>query len=339
MADIRRIDCHVHYTASDVTPDEWRRRAEGQQGMMRASLQRPAWRDLNVLTEVMDVTHVDLGVIMPNHVMWPELRGRSSAQAYEDYNRSLSRDLQESGFGQRYVAMAVVDPFGDREDIVQLERSLQLPHIGGIGLIASYGNVTLDDPRFEPIYAVAQEHDVPITVHPGLAWPSWFDALRLRESNFLMSGLGFFLSDAMAIFMMAHGGVFDRFPGVRFMFCQLGGCAAMCCSRWYSAGVYALADQPPDAEQPPWTKHTLSDILSHLWLDMHTQDRHAIRLVMAEAGDHGLVLGGDYPVTMPDLGLDYAMAEIQSLGLTPEVQRKLERDNALALLGKGFAPE
>src|SRR5437763_1887362 len=99
MTDIRRVDCHVHYVATDVQPAEWQTRAASQQGMMRVALARPAWRDLPELAKVMDATKADLALIIPNHVTFPELRGRSSADAYEAYNRSMSRDLAESGLG------------------------------------------------------------------------------------------------------------------------------------------------------------------------------------------------------------------------------------------------
>jgi predicted TIM-barrel fold metal-dependent hydrolase len=45
------------------------------------------------------------------------------------------------------------------------------------------------------------------------------------------------------------------------------------------------------------------------------------------------VLGGDYPVTAPDLGMHYVQAELDALDLSAEVRRKIERDNALDLLG------
>ncbi len=331
IGGVRRIDCHVHYVPSGFGGD-WDQRIAQQSDFMRVVMQRPAWRDLTALREVMESSQVDLGLIIPNHATVPDVRGRLSHDAYEAYNRSMSSDLAAAE--GRFVAMAVVDPFGDREDIAQLERSLELPHMAGIGLNTNYGDVTLDDPRFEPIFALARDHDVPITVHPGGAWPSWHNALRLKESMFLLSGLGFFLTDAMCIFMMAHGGVFDRFPTVRFMFCQLGGVAPICCGRWASAIHHGQLAQVNAGQAPAWTSHTLSDILGHLWLDTHTQDHHAIALVMAEAGDHTVVLGGDYPVTLPDTGIDYAMAELDALKLPADVMRKIERDNGLALLGE-----
>jgi predicted TIM-barrel fold metal-dependent hydrolase len=254
-------------------------------------------------------------------------------QHTEAYNRSMSRDL--AGTGGRYVATAVVDPFGGKEDIAQLERSLQLPNIVGIGLTTNYGDVTLDDVRFEPIFDAARDHDVPITVHPGGAWPSWQEHLKL-DTMFLMHGLGFLLVDAMCIFRMAAAGVFDRWPTVRFMFCQLGGIAPFCCSRWAFHGKQTAmlpAIREGSQPMPRWASISLSDVLSHVWLETHTQDRHALSLVMAEAGDHTIVLGGDFPYTLPDLGMDYTLGELDALELKPEVRRKIECENALTLMG------
>jgi hypothetical protein len=77
----------------------------------------------------------------------------------------------------------------------------------------------------------------------------------------------------------------------------------------------------------------LNEYLAHLWLDTHTQDRHAMALVMAEAGEHTIVLRGDYPVTQPENGVDHALAELDALRLPPATRQKIERDNALTLLG------
>jgi aminocarboxymuconate-semialdehyde decarboxylase len=218
--------------------------------------------------------------------------------------------------------------------IAQLRRDIHLPHVKGIALLTNYGDITLDDPAFEPIFELAAETDLAITVHPGSSWPSWRDGARLGVSAFMMSGLGYLLADALCIFHMAHAGVFDRFPTVRFMFCQLGGAAAICCGRWRFHQLQA-AEQAARAElkAPTWVRHSLNDILARVWLDTHTQDRHAIRLVIEEAGPQSIVLGGDYPVSSIELGMDYMTRELESLDLDPQVQRQIERDNALRLLG------
>jgi predicted TIM-barrel fold metal-dependent hydrolase len=334
LARVTRVDCHVHYQPTGFHQP---RRAGPPGGMLGNpdSALRPGWTDLVELRTVMDATGVDLGFILgfPHHATPFGGPGESVAEVIGRYNSAMSEDLVARGEG-RFVATATVDPLSGPEGVAQLERDLQLPLVRGIALLTNYGDVTLDDPRFEPIFELARTYDVPCTIHPGSAWPSWRDAARLGESSFLNSGFGYFLAGALCIFLMAHAGVFERFEDVRFMFCQLGGAAAVCCGRWHFHAVQAR-EQAAGLGQPTprWARSELSDILSHVWLDSHTQDRHALRLVLDEVGSQGIVLGGDYPVTAPGLGMHYVQAELDALELAPDVRRNIERDNALRLLG------
>ena len=93
---------------------------------------------------------------------------------------------------------------------------------------------------------------------------------------------------------MAHRGVFERFPDVRFMFCQLGGAAAICCGRWHFHAAQVREQAAAlGREMSLRARSELTAILSHVWLDTHTQDRYALRLVLDEAGPGSVVRGGD----------------------------------------------
>ncbi len=332
--NIRRVDCHVHYHPTEFAEALHQHTLRAGSEILRLVFERPAWRDLAALESTMEQTGVDLALVIPTATPIFGLRdlGRPIHELTEAYNRGLSREL--SAAGGRFVGMAIVDPLGGPEDVGQLERSLQLPSIAGIGLCTNYGDLTLDDPRFEPIFDIARRYDVPVTVHPGQAWPSWVNPLRLLETQFLRAGLGFYLADAMCIFLMANAGIFDRYGGVRFMFCQLGGVAPICCGRWeFQAKQERLLQANLGGPMPDWVNVDLRDVLSRVWFDTHTQDRWALELVMREAGAHTIVLGGDYPFTEPELGMEYTLAELDALELAPDVRRMIERDNALAFLG------
>jgi predicted TIM-barrel fold metal-dependent hydrolase len=334
LPGVQRVDCHVHY---QPTGFEQPRRAGPAGGLLGSpdSAMRPGWTNLPELREVMDSTGVDLGVILafPHHATLFRSADESVVEVIARYNRAMSEDLAARGEG-RFVATATVDPLAGADGVAQLERDLGLPHMRGIALLTNYGDITLDDPRFEPIFALARSFNVPCTVHPGSAWPSWRDAARLGESSFLQAGLGYFLADALCIFHMTHAGVFDRFSDVRFLFCQLGGAAAICCGRWHFHASQARSQAVEIGQDlPTWARRELTDILAHVWLDSHTQDRHALRLVLEEAGPRSIVLGSDYPVSAPDLGMDYVQSELDALNLPSETRRRIERENAFDLLG------
>jgi predicted TIM-barrel fold metal-dependent hydrolase len=330
---LRRVDCHVHYQPTGFQQEPRPGPAGGLLGSPDSAL-RPGWTDLGQLRQVMDATGVDLGAILtfPHHATPFRRSDESISDVIGRYNRALSDDLGSAGH-TGFVFAASVDPLDADGAARQLERDLHLPYARGIALLTNYGDITLDDPRFEPIFELAEAFDVPCTVHPGSAWPSWRDAARLAESSFLLSGLGYFLADALCIFLMVHAGVFERHPRVRFMFCQLGGAAAICCGRWHFHAAQARTQSTAlGREDPIWARTELTEVLSHVWLDTHTQDRHALQLVLAEAGSRSIVLGGDYPVTAPELGMHYVQQELDALHLPADVRRRIERDNALELL-------
>lgn len=329
-----RIDCHIHYMPS-VFGDRLRSILAGDNVLRSVVASRPAWRDLSVHRDLMQKSNVDMAVVLPyatELIRGLKSLGGSLNENMEAYNRSMSEDLAATN-GQ-FLGAAVVDPFGGKEAIAQLDRSLTLPAMVAIGLNASYEGISLDDPAFEPIFHVARHHDVPILVHPSSVAQSWADTLRL-DHMFLRTGLGFFLDDALCIFRLALNGVFDKYPDVRFMFCQLGGAAPFCCGRWdYSREQARILNKERGVPLPLWINKTLGEYLSHLWLDTHTQDRHALLLVIEEAGDHVIVLGGDHPYTPAQGGIPYVMKEIEAMGASAELRRKIERENALNLLGQ-----
>ena len=328
-----RIDCHVHFH-----PPAFADLLLGFQSATSSNVpirgfvaSKPAWRELAALQQVMDETGVGLGVIIPTASVLDGLRP-AGAGATEKYNQSMSAELGKAD--GRFIASALVDPFGGRDEIAQLNRSLALPHIGAVGLVASYDGVALDDAVFEPIWEVARAHDVPVLVHPSTVSPNWKQTLRL-DSNFLEAGVGFLLDDALTILRMAISGTFDRFPVVRFMFCQLGGFAPACCARWdYHRKQQREMAQGSDRAVPGWANRALEDYLKRIWVDTHSQDRHILRLVMELIGDHVIVLGGDYPITPPEDGVLHVMSELDALGVSDQTRGKIERDNALRLLGR-----
>jgi predicted TIM-barrel fold metal-dependent hydrolase len=279
----------------------------------------------------MDETGVSLGVIIPPASLIERLRGVGPGTT-EKFNQSMSSELAK-GEG-RFLAAAIVDPLGGPEEVAQLERSLALPHMAAVGLVDSYDGQALDDPVFEPIFDAARAHDVPVLVHPSQVPPPAREALHL-DHPVLAAGFGFLAENALTILRMALNGTFDRHRDVRFMFCQLGGFAPACCARWdYHAKHQRTMSQTTGQPLPSWATRTLQEYLSHLWLDTHSQDRHILRLVLEMLGDDVIVLGGDFPITPVEDGVLHVLGELEAMDVVDSTRRKIERENALHLLGR-----
>ncbi|MBM2811659.1 MAG: aminocarboxymuconate-semialdehyde decarboxylase [Chloroflexi bacterium] len=333
MLETGRIDCHVHYLAS-IFGDVLLERMAQQGPVNKLCAARPAWRDLSIHRRLMDQSDVAVSIIINDATLLGGLRGLGGSinETCEAYNRSLSEDL--STHDGHLIGAAIIDPFGGAEAVAQLERSLALPTMGAVGLTTSYGDVCLDDPMFEPIFEVARQHNVPVMVHPGSTPEHWLKALRIEQPQFLRSGIGYFLDDSLCVLRLILSGTLDKYSDVRFMFCQLGGLVSIMCGRWANQSASAKElERELEIPASPIFERSLGEYLSRIWLDMHTQDRHAIAMVIAEAGDSVLVLGGDHPWTVPERGLPLQMAELEALGVSEETKRKVERENALCLLG------
>jgi predicted TIM-barrel fold metal-dependent hydrolase len=325
-----RIDCHVHFYPPAFADMLLAENSTPGNPMGRAVLAaKPEWRDLGALQKVMDETGVSLGVIIPPAGLVERLRP-SGPDATERYNQSMSDELAKSK--DRFWAAAVIDPLGGADQVAQLERSLALPQLKAVGLVASYDGRALDDPVFEPIFETARAHDVPVLVHPSLVTPAWRETLRL-SNPVLAAGFGFLMDNALAILRMACSGTFDKFMDVRFMFCQLGGFAPACCARWdYHTKHQRALSERSGQPLPRWAVGDLREYLSRIWLDTHSQDRHILRLVLDLLGDETIVLGGDFPITPTEDGVPYAMAELAALDVPESTRRKIERENAERLL-------
>ena len=334
LEHVNVVDCHMHYMPTGFQQRQQIPPGRRQLGSPDSDA-RPGWSDLGELIGVMDGAGVDLGFLLtfPHHATPFRKDGEAIHETIGRYNAAMSADLEVNG-NDRFVMAASIDPTTGPSGVKQLRHDLQLPHVRGIGLLTNYGDLWPDDETFTPIYELAGEFDVPVTLHPGSPFPSWRNAARLHESAALGSGLGFFLVDVLAVFHMIHAGVFDRFPDVRFMFCQLGGGACSYCGRWEFHRLQAIEQAgQSNVEVPVWAKRSLAETLSRVWMDTHTQDRHGIRLAIDEAGAQSVVLGGDYPVSSVELGMDYMQRELDALDLAPSVKRGIERDNALRLIG------
>ncbi len=68
-------------------------------------------------------------------------------------------------FPGRFIASPYVDDPAD-VDLARLRREYEAGRFGGMGEIASqYSGIAADDPVLEPIFALAEEFDVPVLIH------------------------------------------------------------------------------------------------------------------------------------------------------------------------------
>ena len=123
-----------------------------------------------------------------------------------------------------FASLALKDP---EAAAAELERGVgELGCVGGF-VNGTEGGAFLDDPRFAPIFATAQRLDVPLYLHPTPPQPAvqdaYFSGLPERSAYFLSTAAwGWHAELGMHCLRLILAGVFDRFPGLRFIVGHMG---------------------------------------------------------------------------------------------------------------------
>jgi aminocarboxymuconate-semialdehyde decarboxylase len=122
---------------------------------------------------------------------------------------------------------------------------------------------------------------------------------------------------------LIFGGVFERWPTIRWCFSHGGGAFASIVAR-LDHGWQVMDEAHAAIPRAP------SEYARRVWVDTITHSPRVLALVLDTFGDDRVVLGSDYPFR---LGTEDPIAFLESAGLDATTRRRLLRDNAAAFLG------
>lgn len=107
--------------------------------------------------------------------------------------------------------------------VKEIRRCAKEPWVVGICVSGHMDDKNLDHPFFYPLWAEAQEQDMPICVHAGTARPPYpLGTLELGNNFFLLHSMQHPMEQQRAVGALIGGGVLDRFSRVRFAFLESG---------------------------------------------------------------------------------------------------------------------
>jgi aminocarboxymuconate-semialdehyde decarboxylase len=153
-------------------------------------------------------------------------------------------------------------------------------HIG-----TSVAGAPLADAGLDPFWAAAEEHDLPLMLHPAYNNPH-----PGLEGFHLQNAIGNQLETTIAAERLIVTGVLDRHPGLRLLLVHAGGYLPWQAGRLrHAAAVRAeLADSPPDPLA--YAGRVFADTITH--------DTAALRFLVERLGSDGVVMGTDLPFDM-----------------------------------------
>ena len=166
----------------------------------------------------MDAEGIDVSVVFPTlFLTYPVGENPAFRRALcGSYNAWMARQCQASGGRLRWVAAL---PLPDVEGCVEeIERAKSLG-TSGLLTLGTAGDMLLDDPRLDPLYAAAERQNLPVCVHVGWAYPP---LTALYDNVFRSQSSAFVLPIFMGFVSIMAGGVLDRFPRLKVGFFEAG---------------------------------------------------------------------------------------------------------------------
>jgi len=266
----------------------------------------------------MDKTDVDVQVLSTIPVLfnyWAKPQhGNDTARFLNDHIAQCVELHPNRFMGLGTLPMQDIDmAVSEMERVV---KDLKLP---GIEIGSNINQVNLNDPRFYPIWEKAQELDCSIFVHPWEMMGS-----EHVERYWLPWLVGMPAETSRAISSLIFGGVFEKFPNVKFAFAHGGG--------EFPATIGRLQhgfDVRPDLcaiDNDKSPRH----YLGHFWVDSLVHDRDSFDLLVKVIGEDKICCGSDYPFP---LGEHHPGKLIEQLAVNDAQKELFLSANALEWLG------
>lgn len=279
----------------------------------------PGHRDAAFRAQVLDEAGVDrqlLSFTAPGtSIETPE----RAAELAPLVNSGLARAVEDHP--NRYCALAHLPLNHPEAAVAELRRVIDELGFRGVLLYSNASGVPLADPRFLPLWEIADAHELVVYIHP--TYPLGVEAM---EDYMLMPLVGFLMDTTLAAAHLVYAGIPERFPRIRWVLGHLGGTIPYLAER-LDRGYEAFRRCREHISEPP------SRTLARFYYDTVNFDPKALRLALDFAGPDQILAGSDYPHMIGSL--DKMKSSLRSLDLPPEDEAKVMGGNAARLLGIG----
>jgi len=325
---------HGYYTAAQGSGAMW---AIERGGVMREGELRPTTADLR-LTD-MDRDGADASVMYgptdPMAISDPELR-RYCYEAYNDWLIEFCAVKPERLIGVAQLSME--DPELARDELDRLSKRGGLRHVN---ILASRANPPVYDGAWESFWALAEEVGIPIGFHLAVL----VKKTRLdggdAVANLVISVASRFAKEPPGIQLLEpitgliFAGVLDRHPRLKIVMAEAG-------LAWVPGMIQGLDiwyqrtrdGRRLTGDAPIILPKLFPSEYFHrqIWISF-VDDPLGVKMVGRVLDTDKVMFGSDYPHPASTWPYSQQVIEEQMQGLSPEMRRKIVRDNARALFG------
>ena len=275
------------------------------------------------MLEAHERTGIDLCVVS-NTIHY--LREKTAAESLAFLRRwnEYGAEIQQKYQG-RIVVFSSTLPCGGEPFLKELERAIVEYGLKGVLINSSHQGAYPDDDEARPFFELVTGLGIPLMMHaPSVG----FGEERMWEYR-LASSVGRPFDECLAISRMIVRGVFERFPGVKFVGCHLGGGICEVIGRMDYA--YTLGDKASGlgSYEPMLITKRPSDYLRGLYMDTVAYHPPAVMCAYQTVGAKQLLFGSDAPPLLPLL--PRAKQIIEELPITAAEREDIFGRNAIRL--------
>jgi predicted TIM-barrel fold metal-dependent hydrolase len=271
----------------------------------------------------MDAAGVDVAVVSLTSPGVEHFEPSTASRLAQRANDELAKAIDK--YPDRLRGFAALSPRDTDAAVHELERAVKELGLRGWKTHSNYGDSYLDDKRYWPILAKAEELRVPIYLHP--AGPM-IEELRTYGLSLAGAGFGFGVETATAMVRLVLSGAFDAFPTLKVILGHYGEGLPFLMQRIDFPYVRPHV-KAADPDSAPDLKRLPSDYLRDN-MRVTTSGNYftgAFECTRAALGMGRILLATDYPYEeMGD-----CLAFIEGLGLSTEEKAQLYHANALGL--------
>ena len=264
----------------------------------------------------------DQGVERQVLAVWLDIHGYSlPADKAGDWarlvNEHVIRSAQEGGDAFRPVGTV---PLSNGEAAArELEYVVKTLGLPAVMIPSDPVDIDLADPKYEPLWAAAEELGAPIMLH-GATHSKWAKA----GPPYLAFALGRTLDTTVVAAKLILTGVLDRHPHLKLMLCHGGGFLP------YQIGRIVEGYVRGDSKLVELQRGDPEAYLPDLYYDVLTLNPRSLRLLLDLAGSEHLMLGSDYVWDPASGSLLQAVREVE---LSTQAYDDICRGTARTLFG------
>ena len=213
--------------------------AYGKEAPPQIAAMRPKLMDLGEgRIAAMEEAGIDLQVLSLASMGMDELDGATATALARDVNDELAAAVQ--AHPDRLAGFALLGMREPEKAAAELERCISKLGFAGVLLDGTCDGLFYDDPRFMPVFEMAQRLRVPVYLHPSLpphtVQEAYFSGLPDGLGQLLsIAGWGWHAETALHTLRLIVSGLFDRLPDLQLIIGHMGEMLPMAMAR--SSGI------------------------------------------------------------------------------------------------------